>query len=118
MSQSAEITLTGNSRTLLLMQLDIIRKWDNGHDYDIKVFANGSKSYVFDKIANVEKAIKEDLENYLKRKFNLKGMEIRVGTNDDLWLYPVNNSQKKIKTKVLQLLPKKKRKKNKKTHRK
>ncbi len=116
MSDYAEITLTGNSRTQLLIQLDIIRKWDNGNNQDIKVFANGSKSYIFDKIESVDKAIKEDLAGYLKKNFNLNRMDIKSGSNDDLWLIPIKTvpGQKKIRNKVIQL-HKKKRKKNKDT---
>lgn len=68
MSQSANIILNDRSKEELLKVIAKIRAWDNGHNYPIKVFRGNYGNYVMDSIDNVEAAINNGVEDYLKSK--------------------------------------------------
>ncbi len=121
MSQQAEIVITGKSRKRILTELSDIKAWDNGHNYPIRVTI-GVNQFIDDSIDNVIKAT-DNLEEYIMSNFNLKRQVIKSGGDDDLYViedpdYSNNEGLFSKKRKVLNKLPKKRRKKNKKTHRK
>jgi hypothetical protein len=123
MSQPARIKITGVSRKELLEELDKIEKWDNGHNYPVYVDIDDNESLFSDTISNIRNAINGNIYDYIFKNFKLKNKTLKSGGNDDIYLIPDPNSEniegKRVKfRKIPNKLPKVKRKKNKKTHRK
>jgi hypothetical protein len=125
MSELAEITLTGVPRRTLAEQIKKIRDWDNGNNNPVKIFINDSDVQAEASISEIEEAIDSDLSTFIRKKFSIsRNIDIKTGGKDDLYICPVgfdpkHPATKKIRNKVLHLIPaKKKRKKAKKTHRK
>jgi hypothetical protein len=88
MSDSAKIFIIGKSRDNLLTEIKSIRKWDNGHDYPIRVAIDENHS-IYDTIDNLENVIKKGLLwKYIETEFNPKNQVIKTGGNDDLFLVP------------------------------
>src|SRR5689334_21608180 len=84
MSDSAEIILIGAggeglSTEHLLQRIESIKEWDNGHNYDIRVVALNHGWY--DKIENVQAAIKSDLQEYIQNNMKLSNrMTFKTGS--------------------------------------
>lgn len=115
MSKSAEIQLIGHSTKDLIDKIERIKSWDNGHNYPIEVWVNGS--FKMDSIENVENAIKADLAGYINSNFPNPNTCLKTGGNDDLYLVPNPNllfgsdKFKKSRKVVTNFTPKKKKRK-------
>lgn len=105
----AEITIVGVPIETLKEQIQAIRKWDNGHNFQIKVYVD-MKTWAYASIHDVEAAINGDLDAFVNSRFK---DVIQSRMQDQL-----NNIKKKIKKKRNKMLhltpPKKKRIKRKK----
>jgi hypothetical protein len=117
MSDNEKIMLIGKSAKTLLAELESIRKWDNGHNYPIRVCIDENRT-IFDSIDNVENVIKNGLLwKYIETEFNPKNQIVKSGGNDDLFLVPDpdkfddNNEFRKFRFKPTNFTPKKKKRK-------
>lgn len=90
MSQAAELILIGSggegySTEHLLSRIESIKKWDNGHDYEIQVVALDHGWY--DKIENVRTAIEGDLQEYIQNNMKLSNrMTFKSGGQCELMI--------------------------------
>jgi hypothetical protein len=120
MSQQAEILIIGRTNNEIIAELETIKKWDNGHNYPIKVKISETE-WIEDTIQNVINSINENINLYIQNNFILKRKILKTDGKsrtqivDDPDYLGENGFIKKRK--ILNKLPKKKRKKNKKTHR-
>lgn len=111
------IILIGKSSAQLLAEVESLRKWDNGHNYPIRVAIDDNRT-IFDTIDNIENVVKNGLLwKYIETEFNPKNQVIKSGGNDDLYLVPdpdkfdENNVFRKYRHKPTNFTPKKKRRK-------
>lgn len=90
MSDYATIVLmnedgTGVPTAKILEELDVIKKWDNGHNHPVRVKIVHQE--VYDMIENVENACKTDLSTYISLKYKVpKGKVFKSGGDSELWL--------------------------------
>lgn len=106
MSDSAQITLTPGieDREQLLAEIEAIRKWDNGKDFPIKVFATDREGFVMDSIKNVEDAIKEKYTSfYIETQFS-KSKKIKPQT--EIPEGPLTDPAENIEGTILATTPK------------
>lgn len=110
------ITITGSSTEQLLNTLTNIKINDN---HIIKIFLDNT-NYIFDTIDNVHNAINSNLYNYIHNNFKsilTKNKQIiKSGGNNDLYVVDDPDKinikyNKKIRNKMIHLIPKKKKRK-------
>lgn len=120
MSEYAKINLIGKSTLQLSLELQKIDTYYGEKNYPVRVTID-DKTYIEDSIDNILQAVHGDLFLYIGKNFNLKGKLLKSGGNDDLYIVSERqlskHSSESIKTGKY-THKKKKRKKNKKTHRK
>lgn len=115
MSATAEIRLDGVPIEKLTEQIEGIRQWDNGHNYPIYVLFKDS--IISDSIANVENAIKGNLNDYIHAKFIPKNKTFKTDGNGDTMIVDnpdyINSEGnfRKYRNPMSHLTPKKKKRK-------
>lgn len=114
MSQAAKIILVGIPHSEIVKELQRIKSWDNGANYQIIVDINGKEHY--DTLDNVESALNNDLSLYIQDKIT-KDKITKSGGKGELLIVDNPDFQnevgeyKKYRNPMRHLTPKKKKRK-------
>lgn len=87
MSEAAKLTLTGKSKSSILDEIDVIKSWYKGKDYEIHVIYK--EDQIYEMLSIVEKAIRANLSKFIKDNFTENKPSIHKNAFPDLKKGPI-----------------------------